>query len=219
MFVAALVALNRLHIEHEIVVCFAGGMSRWEVVSPAMRLAAGAAMASLILNLWIAPPASRALRAEIFKARADFASSMVEPGAFSEPAPGLTVYAASATPDGAMKNLFVHQQRGPASTTFNARTGQIAKRGDAPILIMRQGSSQAFNAAGVLNFLSFDEYTLDLSPYLTRDNAVRFKTSDRYLHELLFPDLSQGGDQVRRRVRMLSEGARPASPPRSTTSP
>ncbi len=35
LFVAALVALNRLHTEQEIVVCFAGGMSRWRVISPA----------------------------------------------------------------------------------------------------------------------------------------------------------------------------------------
>ena len=212
VFVAGLVALNRLHTEQEIVVCFAGGMSRWEVISPAMRLAAGAAMASLILNLWIAPPASRALRTEIFKARADFASSIVRPGEFTEPSPGLTVYALSATPDGAMKNLFVHQQQGAASTTFNARAGQIAKRGDAPILVMRHGSSQAFNAQGTLNFLSFDEYALDLSPYLTHDNTVRFKTSDRYLHELVFPDLTQQTERDYRR-KMLSEAhSRVASP-------
>ena len=35
VFVAAAIALNRMHTEHEIVVCFAGGMSRWEVISPA----------------------------------------------------------------------------------------------------------------------------------------------------------------------------------------
>ena len=33
LFVAALVAMNRLHTEQEIVVCFAGGMSRWSVIS------------------------------------------------------------------------------------------------------------------------------------------------------------------------------------------
>ena len=38
LFVAALVALNRLQSEQEIVVCFAGGMSRWRVVSPPLRL-------------------------------------------------------------------------------------------------------------------------------------------------------------------------------------
>src|SRR5690242_1082843 len=47
IFVAALVALNRLHTEHEIVVCFASGMSRWKVIAPAMRLATVVALVML----------------------------------------------------------------------------------------------------------------------------------------------------------------------------
>ena len=39
--VAGLVGLNRLHTEQEIVICFAGGMSRWRVISPALQLASG----------------------------------------------------------------------------------------------------------------------------------------------------------------------------------
>ena len=212
VFVAAVVALNRLHTEHEVVVCFAGGMSRWEVISPAMRLATGAALASLVLNLWLAPPASQALRREIFRARADLAATLVRPGEFTEPSPGLTVYAQSVSPEGAIRNLFVHQQRPNGSTTFNARTGQITKRAGAPVLIMRHGSSQAFNASGVLNFLSFDEYVLDLSPFLSQGDQVRFKTSDRYLHELVFPDLSQAWERQYRGKMLAEANARLAGP-------
>src|SRR3569623_1556423 len=81
VFVAAILSLNRMHTEQEIVICFAGGMSRWEVIAPAMRLAAGCALVSLAINLWVQPPAARALRAEIFRARADLAASLVQPGA------------------------------------------------------------------------------------------------------------------------------------------
>lgn len=204
VFVAAAISLNRMHTEHEIVVCFAGGMSRWDVISPAMRLASIAALASLTLNLWIAPPASQALRTAIFQARADLAASLIKPGEFAEPAAGLTIYAQSQDPQGRLTNVFVHQQRALNSTTFSARTGQIIKRGGAPMLLMRHGSSQEFNAQNVLNYLSFDEYALDLSPYLAGDEEIHFKTSDRYLHELMFPDLSQPWER-RYRKKMLSE--------------
>ena len=83
VFVAAILSLNRLHTEQEIVVCFAGGMSRWEVIAPAMRLAAGCALVSLAINLWVQPPAARELRAEIFRVRADLAASLVQPGEYS----------------------------------------------------------------------------------------------------------------------------------------
>lgn len=212
VFVAAVVALNRLHTEHEVVVCFAGGMSRWDVISPAMRLAAGAGLLSLLLNLWIAPPASQALRREIFRARADLAATLVRPGEFTDPSPGLTVYAQSVSPEGAIRNLFVHQERPSGSTTFNAKTGQIAKRNGAPVLIMRHGSSQAFNNSGVLNFLSFDEYALDLSPFLNQGEQVRFKTSDRYLHELVFPDLAQAWERQYRGKMLAEAHSRLANP-------
>ena len=77
---------------------------------------------------------------------------------------------------------------------------------------MRHGSSQEFTNAGVLNFLSFDEYALDLSPFLSKDEEVHFKTSDRFLHELVFPDLTQPWER-QYRGKMLSEAnARVASP-------
>src|SRR5665213_4432402 len=47
VLVAALVAMNRLHTEQEIVICFSGGMSRWRVIAPAIRLSILAALASL----------------------------------------------------------------------------------------------------------------------------------------------------------------------------
>src|SRR3954465_3766406 len=93
IFVAALVALNRLHTEQEIVVCFAGGMSRWRVISPAIRLAVLAPLLSLIMSLWAAPWSSRAIRETFFDIKSDLASTLVRPGEFTEPGPGLTVYA------------------------------------------------------------------------------------------------------------------------------
>src|SRR5436190_15976241 len=53
LFTAALITLNRLHTEREITVCFAGGMSRWRVISPAMRLGVIATFTCLIINLWL----------------------------------------------------------------------------------------------------------------------------------------------------------------------
>src|SRR3954470_25046603 len=73
IFVAALVALNRLHTEQEIVVCFAGGMSRWRVISPALRLAMTVAFIMLLSNLFLQPPAQRLMRDELFKVRTDLA--------------------------------------------------------------------------------------------------------------------------------------------------
>jgi lipopolysaccharide export system permease protein len=213
IFVAGLVALNRLHTEQEIVVCFASGMSRWRVIAPAMRLAVGAALITLVVNLWIAPLCERAMRVELFKIRTDLAASLVEPGQFTEPSPGLTVYAQDAAQDGTLRNLFVLKEKvGGGDTTFIAASGKLGKRNGAPVLTMRNGSSQEFSKAGVLNYLKFDEYTFDLSDFMSAKDAVTYKVPDRYLHELLYPDLTQAWER-QNRVKMLAEAnARLATP-------
>lgn len=206
VLVAALVALNRLHVEQEIVVCFAGGMSRWRVIAPALRLAGVVTLIALFMNLWVQPAASRQMRETLFQVRTDLASTLVREGEFTEPAPGLTVYAQSVDNGGLIHNLFIHQTKDDGgATTYTADEGRVVKRGDKPVLLMRKGSNQEFSRTGVLNFLSFDEYVFDLSTFLESDELVHYKPSDRYLHELFFPDLQQAWEQ-QNRDKMLAEG-------------
>ena len=206
LFVAALVALNRLHTEQEIVVCFAGGMSRWRVISPAMRLAVGAALFSLALGLWAQPWSARQIRETAFAVKTDLASTLVRPGEFTEPGPGLTVYAQSIDRDSLIHNLFIHQEKpNGGAVTYTAREGVIAERNGLPILIMRKGSNQEFSNSGVLNYLSFDEYVFDLSNLFQSDELLHYKIADRYPHELFFPDLTQEWEQ-KNRVKLLAEG-------------
>lgn len=213
LFVAALVALNRLHTEQEIVVCFAGGMSRWRVISPAIRLASILALLALVMNLWVQPASFRAMREALFQIRTDLASTLVREGEFTAPAPGLTVYAQSVDGKGHIRNLFIHQEKsGGGSSTYTADEGQIAERNGRPVLIMRHGSNQEFSKAGVLNYLTFDEYIFDLTPLTRTDELVHYKPSDRYMHELFFPDLEQDWER-RNRESLLAEGhARIATP-------
>ncbi len=213
LFIAALVALNRLHTEQEIVVCFASGMSRWRVISPAIRLAAVATLLGLVANLWVAPWADRAMREELFRIKTDLAASLIHVGQFTQPAPGLTVYAQDSDQSGAFHNLFVYQLKPEAGdTTYIAARGKITKRDGAPVLLMREGSSQAFSAAGVLNYLKFDEYIFDLTPFISNEKIVHYKIADRYLHELLFPDLTQEWERQNRKKMLAEAHARLATP-------
>jgi lipopolysaccharide export system permease protein len=212
LFCAGLVALNRLHTEQEIVVCFASGMSRWRVIAPAMRLAAVAALVILAVNLWVAPLCERALRVELFKIKTDLAATLVEPGEFTEPAPGLTVYVQDVS-HGTLKNLFVLQEKpGGGDTTFIAASGALGERNGSPVLTMHNASRQEFSKAGVLTYLTFDEYTFDLSDLSSVKEQIHYKIPDRYLHELLFPDLTRAAER-RDQVEMWAEAnARLATP-------
>lgn len=205
LFVATLIALNRLHTEQEIVVCFASGLSRWRVVSPAVRLATIVALIVLILGLFAHPYAARLQREQLFKVRTDLAAVLVKEGAFNRPAPDLTVYAQRVERDGTIVNVFIHEDRsaeGPR--TFTAKSGRIVKRAQGPVLEMRNGSSEEYDDNGVLSYLAFELNAFDLAPYVNRDEKLHFKISDRYPHELVFPDLRQEWER-NNRSKMLAE--------------
>jgi len=138
--------------------------------------------------------------------RTDLASTLVREGEFTQPAPGLTVYAQDVDAKGDFRNLFIHQTKPDgATTTYMADRGHIAKRLGRPVLILRAGSTQEFSAKGVLNYLTFDEYAFDLAALSNSDELVHYKPSDRYPHELFFPDLKQAWEQ-RNRLSLLAEG-------------
>ncbi len=107
--IAGLVGLNRLHTEQEIVICFAGGMSRWRVAAPAIRLATFVTLAHLVINLWIQPLCFREMREVLMAVKADIATTMIRPGEFTHPGPGLTVFAQSMDESGDIKNLFINR--------------------------------------------------------------------------------------------------------------
>lgn len=206
VLVAALIALNRLHTEQEIVICFAGGMSRWRVASPAFRLAILAALISLALSLWLQPLCYRAMRGLLRDVRSDLAATMVKPGQFTHPAQGLTVYARAVDDDGLIHDLFIDQTNGKGrDVTVTAQEGRLETRGGYPVLMMRHGANQEFSKAGVLNSLAFDEYAFDLRTLMPAREPVHYKLSDRYLHELFFPDLTRGWERANRK-KLLAEG-------------
>jgi lipopolysaccharide export system permease protein len=213
VFVSALVALNRLQTEQELVVCFAGGMSRWRVISPAMRLASTVALLALVANLWVQPLTYRALRQVLLDVKTDLAATLVREGEFTQPAPGLTVYAQSIDNKGEMHNLFIHQMKQDGgATTYMANSGHIAKRAGATVLMLENGSTQGFSARGVLQYLTFNEYPFDLGQLSDPDELIHYKSSDRYLHELFYPDLQQDWEKHNRKALLAEGNARLATP-------
>jgi lipopolysaccharide export system permease protein len=205
VFTAALITLNRLQTEREITVCYAGGVSRWGVISPAMRLAILATLTTLFINLWIQPLCQRALRDETNAVRGDLAATMVREGDFAYPAPGVTVYALEVGRRGMIKNLFVDQKAKDGSdVTFTAREARIIKRDGAPVLLMLDGSVQTYSK-GQLGYGTFKEYGYDLSEMAPQGPAKRYKASDRFLHELFFPDTSQEWE-AKNYKKLIAEG-------------
>ena len=212
LFAAALNALNRIHRDNEIVVSQAAGMTRWQILSPIMRLAVLVTMAHLCVNLFVQPMAQRELRQTISDARADLASSLVRPGAFTYPVDGLTIYVRESS-GGLFRGMMIADTRDPENETiYIAQTGNFIEIEDQPAIRMTNGQIQQVDAQDQLSVLVFDDYVFELTDFMAEESDLVLKASDRFLHELFFPDL---GDfyQARDQENYLAEAhLRIASP-------
>ena len=199
LFVGALIALTRLQREQELTAAFASGMTRWSVISPAMRIAVMFALASLTMNLFVQPWAQRQARAEAFAIRTDLAALLVEEGQFVQGPNGLTVYVQDIEQNGLMKNLFIYlADEDGGVRTWSASEARFGRIGGQPVLTMIDASMQEYSSRGVLNYLSFDRFPFELGPYVPEDQRIRYKPSDLYLTQLLNPSpavLEQAGSR------------------------
>jgi len=213
VLVAGVLTVNRLRRDNEVAICYASGYSRWRVISSPVRLSAIIAAVSLVLTLWVQPLSYRALRDTLEDVRSDLVTTFITPGQFSHPAPGMTVYAQSIDAAGNIRNLFIDRRLDDGrDTTISARDGRLQRRNGTVVLIMRRGESQELAASGALNFLSFDDYVLDLTPLLSTKPSVRYKMSDRYMHELLFSARDSAWEQANIGAMLAEANSRIAAP-------
>ncbi len=207
LFCAALFALNRLSTDSELTVMRSAGVSNWSVSAPVLAVAAGAAVVTLLLNLYLMPAGHRAMREKVYEIRADIAIAMVQNGSFTNPSKGLTVYNRTSGPDGELYNLLIHDNRNrDRPTTYLAEVGQFLRTEQGPRLVMLDGNVQQIGGDGELSILYFDKYIFDLAEFAGPQRKVGLRdTTERYLHELLSPDLSDRSNR-RKLGSLLAEG-------------
>lgn len=213
VFMAALYALNRLNVDSELIVAKSIGTSPWTISSPIIRLATYALIAHLLINLLIQPLSFREMRQELLSVRTDIASQMVRPGEFVTPTPGLTVYAREIQPNGHMKDVMIRDAREDTNArTYTAKTGLLSRSGQEARLTLQDGIIQQLEDDNSLKPISFQSYQIDLSEIMALDSVLRLKTSDRFLHELLRPDMRNYSNRQLKKSLLAEGHARLATP-------
>lgn len=212
LFVGGLIALTRLQREQELTAAYASGMTRTQMITPALRLAAIVAVVMLITNVVVQPWAQRSAREQAFAIRTDLAALLVEEGRFVQGPNGLTVYVQQIEQNGLLKNLFIYIQDGAKTTTWDAAEARFGRVDGQPVLTMTNGSWQEFSKAGVLQQLRFDGYVFPLGQYVTDDQHIRYKPTDLWLSDLFAPSADLIKD-TGSRGELLAEGHNRLSSP------
>jgi lipopolysaccharide export system permease protein len=189
-FGAALYAVNKLFVDSELVAMAAAGLSPSALARPVALFGAVVLVAMAGVTLILAPLASRELRDQIALIRADIASGLLFEGQFLNPSPGLTIYVRESDGTGSMRGVFVHDRRDPdAEVTYTARQALLNRGEQGAQLVMFDGTAQRFVPSdGSLSLLRFESLVYDLSPFMTQTSTRLRRPSERFIHELIFPD-------------------------------
>ena len=161
LFVGALIALTRLQREQELTAVFASGVTRWQAIRPAVKLALIATLLTLFITTVAQPWAQRAARDETFAVRTDLAALLVEEGKFVQ------------GPEGSDRLCPADRTERPVEEPVRLCAGRRQdhdlgrRRGPVqpdrrrqPYLTMLNGSWQRYSSRGVLEYLSFGRQDL-----------------------------------------------------------
>ncbi|MGD2134421.1 MAG: LPS export ABC transporter permease LptF [Maricaulaceae bacterium] len=206
LFVATVYAVNRLQNDSELVVCSAAGMSKRALASPMLKIAMGALIVNLAINLWVQPYSFREMRERLYEVRGDLAARLVRPGQFRSATEGLTIYARDIERGGTLTDLLIEDASDPENVvTYMARSGVFTEVAGEPTMVMYDGSRQAIDAQNQLSYLRFDRWPVELNAFLESEGELSYKLSDRYVDQLFFP-LPEDEWGMRYRDRLYAEG-------------
>lgn len=213
-FCAALYAYNRLTADSELVVMWAAGLSRAALSRPALIIGGLVTVLSYVLVLWLIPYSAGTFRTTQYEFRTNLANLLIQEGEFNTPVPGLTVYVRERLPNGEMLGLLVHDNReAQRPITMMAERGALIHTPQGPRFVLVNGNRQQIEQDREhLSLLYFDSYTLDLDAFTKNDGEGWRQPSERYIHELLWPD-TQNADDRTNYWRLVVQGHRNLAQP------
>ncbi len=92
LFVSVIYSYNKLYTDRELIIAQASGLGYWQLSMPAIRITLVLMIIHLFINLWVQPASYRTMRHMLHEIKADLTTSLIKPGQFIHPEPGLTIF-------------------------------------------------------------------------------------------------------------------------------
>lgn len=214
LFGAAIYTIHRLHTDNEIAVMFAAGVSTKRIAAPLLLITAIGAAMTLYLNIDLMPRSYRILKQSVAEIRADFASVLLRSGEFTKVIDGFTIYVEQTLPEGQFVGLLINDYRDKADRkTYMAERGLLRETEIGPVLYLAHGNLQSISKeTGEINFIRFEDTTINISSYNKRTSDFQMELTERYLAELFHPDMNNEWDK-RNVGKLIAEGHNRLSSP------
>lgn len=196
LLLAVLYVYNRLTNDSELVVFSAVGLSRSQLAYPAMLVGTIAMLFTFLISLYLMPMANRKFRDIRVYFRDQYASVLLEENVFNTPIDGLTVFVRERLNGGVMHGILIQDNRDPDHIiTMMAEEGKMIQSSSGPRFLLKNGQRQELTPKkGTINWLSFDDYTLDIGFYA--NTIMRKRGADERTFTQLFDTSDVPPDEI-----------------------
>ena len=211
---AVLFAMNTLAVDNELPVIGAAGGSRMRMARPILALSVLASLIVLAVNADLQPRSYRQLKETVAEVRSDLARSLIRTGVFTEVMGGVTIYADEVRPGDQYVGLLIHDERDPLKArTYTAEKGLFRMTRAGPRLQLARGTWQDVDRTdGSVAIYQYMETSVDLATFEREPGEREIEGTERYIGELLSPDLN-GTMPIEEQRAYIAEGhARLATP-------
>jgi lipopolysaccharide export system permease protein len=188
LFAGVLYSLNKLNGDSELVVMSASGVSPARLLRPFVILFFCVFAMVGAMTLKVMPWSFDVIQELTARIHADFITNFARAGAFTELEAGFVFHYRERGPDGSLRGVFMQDRRDRAHiTSYIAEVGQTVEKDGLNYLVLAKGSYQRPQESGDSAMVTFDNYTIDLSQFMPRDQAAK-RPRERSTAELLYPD-------------------------------
>jgi lipopolysaccharide export system permease protein len=181
--IAVIYTYNKLTGDSELIVFNAVGISKMQLALPALYVGAVCALTCFILSFYLMPVATQQFRDIRTFFRDKYASVLLEEEVFNSPMDGLTVFVRKRDRQNNLYGILLHDNRVyEKPITMMAAEGRLEQTPSGPRFYLINGLRQEMRE-GKVNWLSFDNYALDIAFY-GQDVQRKREPDERTIGEL-----------------------------------
>lgn len=204
LFGAMLFTYNRMINDSELIVMRSAGMGTFALAKPGLIIAAASCILCLGMTLYMMPLAAQEMRLHVEKNRSQWGAALLHEGRFTTVGSAITLFVKEREGSELFGILYHNQEDPEAPYTIMAERGAVVETDGGPRILVLRGSRQTFRN-GTLHLVEFDRTTIDIGGGPENANPAWVQPEERYLSELMSPDLTDSNDRYYK-DKLIAEG-------------
>jgi lipopolysaccharide export system permease protein len=187
--ISVIYTYSRLQEERQLIVLRSGGINNYDLLKPALIVAAYLTVISYCLSLYLVPITYNRLKIDLSNFRESYITNIIEEKRFNQISKNATIYVDKKNPDHSMNGVVLFDNKIAAQRTiFFAKTGEIIHLDPLKTeFALYKGIRHSYDNEGNLTKLHFDEMLLEISGDAATSNERSKISLALFIHEMLWP--------------------------------